>query len=168
MRGNGRRRRGFIFFYGWRTLHRNEPTPAVDATCPACTKPAQLRGKYAQRWFTLFFIPVAPLETREHAPRFTQCGSCKQQFGEPIESFARRFRTTPVNDHSSAIALYNELRDRPDDSAALLKLLAIYEAMGEPREAESSCRAFPAALAGDARCGEALARIRSTPPGCQG
>lgn len=154
-----RHRRGFIIVWGYRTLHLSDGRPTVEMTCPGCRRPTTMRGRVTQKWFTAFFVPVYPLEPRERGTRYSQCTSCKGRFAPTIETLARRAGILAGNDHAAAIRLYNDLRDRPDDAATLLRLLAVYEAMAEPAEADASCRAFPAAFAADPRCAEALRRI---------
>ena len=88
-----------------------------------------MHGRCMQPWFTLFFIPIFPMQSRRASKRFSQCGTCKQMFGLPLEQLAQHVKTidAPRNDHASAIRIYNELRDNPADSERMIKLLSIYD-----------------------------------------
>ena len=63
-------RRAFFILFGWRTIcTRERGAHSVRATCPACREEAELVGLVRRRWFTLLFIPVAPLEPAATAQR---------------------------------------------------------------------------------------------------
>ena len=163
-RGWGRRRRkGFIVIVGWRVISTREDKPPVIGTCPQCgVEDAQLIGRVRRAWFTMFFIPLIPLDSAERAQRISQCCACKHLFEMPIEQLARRARAGGgAADFSTAIALYNTLRDRPDDGRTMLRLLQTYEAMGEVGEAESVAKLFPNAIAADPACETVLRRLRA-------
>lgn len=77
----------------------------------------------------------------------------------PVEQFARRLRSNILRNRSATFVLYNELREYPEDGQRLLRLLEMYEALGEYGEAEAAARHFPKALAAEPRCLLALGRI---------
>src|SRR4051794_28219409 len=132
-------RRGFIVIFGWRVLSTRERTPPVVATCPNCqAEEARLVGRLRRSWVTLFFIPVLPLESAYRAQRISQCLECRTTFEMPVEQLARKARAGTFGgtaNFADAIALYNQLRDRPTDGATMLALLKTYEALREPGEA---------------------------------
>ncbi|HEX4794674.1 MAG TPA: zinc-ribbon domain-containing protein [Humisphaera sp.] len=153
------RRRGFIIIFGSRTISTRERASEVQGRCPHCGEDeARLIGRARRRWFTLFFIPVIPMETSAH--RISQCRECKQMFDMPIEEFARRGGSRGGNDFSESITLYNQLRERPDDGKLMLQLLKTYEQIGEPGEAESAARHYPKAFAAEPQCAVVLERMR--------
>ena len=59
--GRGRNRRGFILFFGTRSIVKNEPQAPVRTRCPKCEQEADLIAKSHRQWFTLFFVPVFPI-----------------------------------------------------------------------------------------------------------
>jgi tetratricopeptide (TPR) repeat protein len=137
-----RRQRGFIIF-GWRTIISNESVPPLRTICPSCRREAHLQGRTHRRWFTLYFIPVFPVGS---ATRFTECVSCKAQFRGTIEQLRNAVAASTAKPFEQAIALYNQMKDTPNDSAKLLQLMQMYAGMKEPGEAISAATAFPGAL----------------------
>src|SRR3954466_6365494 len=108
-------RRGFIVLFGWSNRISDDRTAApLEAPCPNCRQPTTLVGKTSRQWFTLFFIPLIPISK---ARRFTQCSRCGTQFGVPIEEIASRMGQQSQGDFQQAIAIYNNLRASPNDSA---------------------------------------------------
>ena len=155
-------RRGFIIIFGSRMVSTRERASEIQSRCPSCGEDeARLVGRARRRWFTLFFIPVFPMESAANARRISQCCECKQMFDVPIDQFTRRRGSRGSNDFSEAIALYNQLRERPDDGKLMLQLLKTYEQIGEPGEAESAARHYPKAVAAEPQCAVVLERIRS-------
>jgi hypothetical protein len=171
----GRRRRnraGFFVIFGWRVINTRESAPPARATCPACGEEADFVGLLRRRWFTLFFLPVVPLDPASAGQRLCRCNACRTIFDRPLEQVAGRGGTGAVsrggggggggggNDWAYSISLYNKLRDNPTDSGVMLQLLQTYEAMNEPSEAEAAARHFPQAIEADPRCRAVLERMR--------
>ncbi len=52
--------------------------------CPQCESPREFRLKQVRNFFTLYFIPLIPLDV---AGRFLECGSCRGTFDEKIRSY---------------------------------------------------------------------------------
>ncbi|WP_109302227.1 TerB family tellurite resistance protein [Aquimarina sp. AU474] len=72
----------FIIF-GTRGLkHTVNESPILSNACPNCNN-GNLVNKLYRRWFTLFFIPVIPLDVVD---RFYQCDSCKSAYNENIRT----------------------------------------------------------------------------------
>ncbi len=72
----------FIIF-GTRGLkHTVNESPVLSNSCPNCNN-GNLVNKLYRRWFTLFFIPVIPLDVVD---RFYQCDSCKSAYNESIKT----------------------------------------------------------------------------------
>ena len=127
-------------FFGWRTITTREFRRAVRAPCPSCrVADARLVGLARRRWFTLMFIPIVP-----------------------VEQWVRRANGVRRNTFANTIVAYNDLRDHPADGQRLLQLMRMYEELGEPGEAESATRHFPAALAAEPACAAVLDGIRRT------
>ena len=141
--------RGFIIFFGWRGVKGSDGSTPVETICPLCREKAVLRGRVIRRWFTLFFVPVFPVQSVAQGFRFTQCSACKREINGTIEQLARRAPAEGVTDHQTAIRLYNQLRDQPDDAAKLLDLVRVYVSTGDIRDAEAACKMFPAAYTKD-------------------
>ena len=154
------RRAGFIIFFGWRPVATREPgVEPARVTCPNCQREADFVSLLRRTWFTLFFIPVLPLDSRQNAERVCKCTACRTTFDRPLEQFARRLWSEGQTDWSHSIELYNKLRDNPSDGATMVQLLQIYEAMNEPHEAEVAARQFPRAVAAEPRCAAVLGRM---------
>jgi hypothetical protein len=157
-------RTGFIIIFGWRVIAPRDGSPPQELTCPECREQTRFVGRLRRTWFTLFFIPVLPLDSAEAGERVCQCTACKATFEYPLEQMARKAGVSGKSDWQDAIGLYNHLRDNPADSATLLKLLEAYESMGEPGEAAAAARHFPQAYQASEQCQKALARITAAAP----
>ncbi|MBG6133383.1 tellurite resistance protein [Aquimarina sp. EL_43] len=76
----------FIIF-GTRGLkHTVSESPVLSNSCPNCNN-GNLVNKLYRRWFTLFFIPMIPLDVVD---RFYQCDSCKSAYNENIKTILQR------------------------------------------------------------------------------
>jgi len=64
-----------IIMFGWRS--RASAIGHGTFLCPHCGADRQYSHMRMRRWFTLFFIPVIPLNT---LGEFVQCDTCKQNF----------------------------------------------------------------------------------------
>jgi tellurite resistance protein len=71
----------FIIFGTRGIKHTINSSPILKNKCPNCSK-GDLEHKRYRRWFTLFFIPVIPLDTVD---RFYQCNHCKSAYNENIK-----------------------------------------------------------------------------------
>jgi hypothetical protein len=78
----------------------------------------------------------------------------------PNPFLSRKARAAGSGDFAESIALFNEIRDHPNDGTIMLKLLKSYQELRELREAESAAKYFPAAMAADPACTELLATMR--------
>ena len=153
-------RAGFIIFFGWRTISTRDGTPEMRGPCPECGEAdARLVGKVRRRWFTLFFLPVLPLESTGEGHRHSQCKECKQLFDVPIEQLVRRAKANGRS-LSDTFAVYNELREQPNNGQLMLKLMTMYQELEELSEAETAARHFPAAMAAEPKCAQVLNRMR--------
>jgi len=146
--------RGFFIIWGSRNRITGDGRGHFDATCPACNQSVRIEGKIARTWFTLYFIPIFPTGA---GTRFTQCSTCKTQFRGTFEemktALERNLITAPDGTRSQrppvasagfqqAIALFNQLRETPADSAKLARLLRMYLDMNEPSEAISAGKTY--------------------------
>jgi hypothetical protein len=162
-RRHRRHRAGFFIIVGWRMIAVRDGKPPVRATCPQCREEADFVGLLRRRWFTIFFLPILPLDPIDDAQRICRCGACRTTFDRPLEQIARRGGAAASgggSDWSHSIALYNKLRDNPSDGGVMLQLLHTYEAMNEPGEAAAAARHFPKAFEADPRCRAVLDRMR--------
>jgi tellurite resistance protein len=76
----------FIIF-GTRGLkHTVDSSPVLQNKCPNCSS-GDLVNKLYRRWFTLFFIPVIPLDVVD---RFYQCSNCKSAYNENIKQILQQ------------------------------------------------------------------------------
>ena len=154
---------GFIVIAGWGVIAPRHG-PSRQLTCPECKQETRFVGRLRRTWFTMFFIPVYPLDAVEEGEHICQCTGCRTTFEYSLDQMARKSRAAGAANWQDAIALYNLLRDNPADSATLLKLLETYESMGEPAEAVSAASHFPQAFQASEPCRRALERIRASTP----
>jgi len=151
--GQRRRQRGFFIIWGSKNITLRERHPPVVTECPSCHRRGAMYGKATRPWFTIYIvIPLFPIGAKI---RFTECSLCKAQFRASIEEFGQaavRAKSEGGEGFQAAIALYNEMRETPADSAKLLRLLKMYEELGEPREVISAGQTYPAALEGSDEC----------------
>ncbi len=76
----------FIIF-GTRGLkHTVKDSTVLNNSCPNCNN-GNLVNKLYRRWFTLFFIPVIPLDEID---RFYECENCNSAYNENIKSVLQR------------------------------------------------------------------------------
>ena len=71
----------FIIFGTRGIKHAVSDSEILNDSCPNCDK-GNLVNKLYRRWFTLFFIPVIPLDVID---RFYECDSCKSGYNEKIK-----------------------------------------------------------------------------------
>ena len=151
-----RRRNGFFIIWGSRNRITSDGSGSIQALCPACQRMARIDGMKVQNWFTLYFIPIFPTGSAVH---FTQCSACKAQFRASLEEMRRalgggvpgargqgQLGGAQGGGYQAAIALFNSMRETPEDSAKLARLLQMYTDMGEPREVISAGRTYGKAM----------------------
>jgi hypothetical protein len=54
-----------FFFFGWGRQTRNDHGQVIPLECPNCRNKSFWRYISLKTWFTIFFIPIAPYETKE-------------------------------------------------------------------------------------------------------
>ncbi|WP_281988907.1 TerB family tellurite resistance protein [Aquimarina aggregata] len=92
----------FIIF-GTRGLkHTVSDSPVLSNSCPNCNN-GSLVNKLYRRWFTLFFIPVIPLDTVD---RFYECDSCKSAYNESIKTILQRSKEEINENQKRATSIY--------------------------------------------------------------
>ena len=140
-----RRRAGFIYIVGWRVLNTREPQASDPRRkCPNCkVADARLIGRVKRAWFTMFFIPILPLDSAERTQRISQCRECLFMFDMPIEQLARKAGAMSRGELADTFAVYNDLREHPNDGTRLFALLKMYQQLQELGEAEAAAATFP-------------------------
>ena len=128
---------------------------SANAKCPRCGRVGALAGRRVRRWFTLFFVPVFPLDGGRS---FTQCGHCGASFSGPPRRVAGIAARDDVRQVQRTIALYNGLRGSPANSVTLNELMALYLSIGEPEQAVGAAADFPDALNASEQCMVTLGR----------
>jgi tellurite resistance protein len=76
----------FIIFGTRGIKHTVDSSPVLKNKCPNCSN-GDLVHKLYRRWFTLFFIPVIPLDVVD---RFYQCNNCKSAYNEGIKNILQQ------------------------------------------------------------------------------
>lgn len=73
-----------FFIFGWGRRTTNEQGPTVFGTCPNCDKQNWFQLFSFKTWFTLFFIPVIPYESK-HLLICPVCSRGVQLRGDQID-----------------------------------------------------------------------------------
>ena len=77
-----------FFIFGWGHRTNNDRGPTMPANCPNCHNDSWFHFFTYRTWFTLFFIPVIPYESKS----FLLCPVCSSGLelnGEPIDAALR-------------------------------------------------------------------------------
>lgn len=148
--------RGFILFFGTRSIVRNEPDKPVRTRCPKCEQEADMLAKSHRQWFTMFFLPVFPISGKM---RFSQCANCGTTFRVAPERLKTQLDQADHAQRQRAISMYNSLRASPANSVTLNELMSLYSSMSEFDQAISAARDFPAALEASEQCMTTLGRV---------
>ncbi len=92
----------FILF-GTRGLkHTIKESPVLPHSCPNCNK-GNLVHTYSRRWFTVFFVPVIPLNVTD---RFYECDRCKSAYNENIKTVLKQSQQRIVEHQKQARLAY--------------------------------------------------------------
>lgn len=92
----------FIIF-GTRGLkHTVNDSPILSNSCPNCDN-GSLVNKLYRRWFTLFFIPVIPLDVVD---RFYECDRCGSAYNEKIKTILGQSQAVQDNAQHQARYVY--------------------------------------------------------------
>jgi tellurite resistance protein len=92
----------FIIF-GTRGLkHTVSESPLILNACPNC-KSGNLENKLYRRWFTLFFIPVIPLDVID---RFYECTNCSSAYNEKIKDLLTQSQADQQKQQQEAKRLF--------------------------------------------------------------
>ena len=92
----------FIIF-GTRGLkHTVKDSPVLANSCPNC-QGGDLQNKLYRRWFTLFFIPVIPLDTID---RFYECLRCGSAYNENIKTLLAQSAQDQKKENEELRALF--------------------------------------------------------------
>ena len=68
-----------LILFGWRGVERE--TARGEFHCPQCDKTRPYADKSVRRWFTLFFIPVIPLN---HLGSYVECPFCGSAYNRAV------------------------------------------------------------------------------------
>jgi hypothetical protein len=60
------RSKTMFFLFGWGHQTTKDYGPAVPMTCPNCRNNAYWHLLHIRVWFTLFFVPVIPYESKHY------------------------------------------------------------------------------------------------------
>jgi uncharacterized tellurite resistance protein B-like protein len=84
-----------VLFIIWGSTGRNVVVSRGDFHCPSCQSKQPYQHVEVKRYFTLYFIPLFPLET---VGEYVECGSCKETYKRHVlqydpEQEQREFRS---------------------------------------------------------------------------
>ncbi len=94
----------FIIFGTTGLKHTIRENPVLENSCPNCND-GNLISKLYRRWFTLFFIPLIPLDVVD---RFYECDRCKSAYNENIKSVLERSEEEIAENQKHARKIYAE------------------------------------------------------------
>src|SRR5512134_1156134 len=100
---------GCMIIFGTRVRHKK--IGEGEFFCPKCQSTRLYHHKQAVRVFTLYFIPIFPIQ---HLGQFVECQTCGTAFEEAVRSM----RAQP-----SAPALRSSGKDIGDDIATMMKTI---------------------------------------------
>ncbi|WP_430412261.1 zinc-ribbon domain-containing protein [Kordia sp.] len=92
----------FIVFGTRGIKHTVSESPVLENSCPNCDN-GSLVNKLYRRWFTLFFIPVIPLDVVD---RFYECSNCKSAYNEKIKDLLGQSQSIQDNAQHQARYVY--------------------------------------------------------------
>ncbi|MAD81228.1 MAG: hypothetical protein CMJ50_10345 [Planctomycetaceae bacterium] len=78
------RLQGAIAMIIWGSRGITSVVESGQFNCPQCETPQNFNLKQVRNFFTLYFIPLIPLDI---AGRYVECGSCRGTFAEEITSY---------------------------------------------------------------------------------
>ncbi|HPF10913.1 MAG TPA: zinc-ribbon domain-containing protein [Flavobacteriaceae bacterium] len=76
----------FIIFGTRGIKHQIKESEVLSNACPNCNNGDLIHKRY-RRWFTLFFIPVIPLDSLD---RFYECSRCRSAYKESIKNILQQ------------------------------------------------------------------------------
>ena len=94
----------FIIFGTRGMKHTVKESKVLANSCPNCDN-GDLTNKLYRRWFTLFFIPMIPLDVVD---RFYECNSCKSAYNETIKNLLERSKEEIDESQKQANKTYAE------------------------------------------------------------
>ena len=126
-----------LIIWGWRTIFRVIGSGVFS--CPSCGADRNYERRKAQRFFTLFFIPLIPLKT---IGEFIRCTYCKNDFRESVLARPTAAQFTDLLQNTVRGVMVNVLRrggwDHPGARAAAVQEIVTAGAIGygEPNLAQ--------------------------------
>ncbi|MES4792066.1 MAG: hypothetical protein C4321_02945 [Chloroflexota bacterium] len=109
----------FILFGSRRRLKITDPEGVV-APCPNCGKEARFIEKKVRNWFTLYFLPIFPMDK---GLRFVECSHCHEQYAMTLDDVREKLKEREVE--WSRVAEQQKEREE--------KLRARIEVSGDPQ-----------------------------------
>jgi tellurite resistance protein len=94
-----------MIVWGWRTVFRVVGSGVFS--CPSCNADRNYQRRRAQRFFTLFFIPLIPLKT---IGEFIRCVYCKTDFRESVLQRPTAAQFTDLLQNTVRAVMVNMLR----------------------------------------------------------
>jgi hypothetical protein len=127
-----------VIIYGWRGITSTKEQG--DFFCPACggeQRPYKLKS--VRRFFTLYFIPVIPLD---HLGKYVECGGCKNSFDETILEFDpvefEQKLAAELVEHAKRVMILTALADGEVDDEEIDRICEHFEELsGNPLSEET-------------------------------
>src|SRR5690606_27645543 len=94
-----------LLIFGIRGIkHSINDSPVLHNSCPNCNE-GNLISKLYRRWFSLFFIPVIPLNVID---RFYDCDKCSSVYNEQIKTLLQQAKAEVENAQKEAKRIYGK------------------------------------------------------------
>jgi len=94
----------FIIFGTRGIKHAVKDSEVIANSCPNCNDGSLIHRLY-RRWFTLFFIPVIPLDVID---RFYECDRCKAAYNENVKNVLTQSQEEIDASQKAARKIYSE------------------------------------------------------------
>ncbi|MEY9859248.1 tellurite resistance protein [Catenulispora sp. GAS73] len=118
-----------MIIWGWKTVFRVIGSGVFS--CPTCGADRNYERRKAQRFFTLFFIPLIPLKT---VGEFIRCTYCKNDFRDSVLSRPTAAQFTDLLQNTVRAVMVNVLRrggwDHPAARATAVQEISNAGAIG--------------------------------------
>lgn len=114
----------------WGTRGKEKVQGEGSFYCPGCGGTSPYSHKVVKRWFTLYFIPVFPMET---LGEYVQCGGCQGTYKPEILSFDPKVeeekRADEFGQHLKRIMILSALQDGDIDRQERSEIQRVFSAI---------------------------------------
>lgn len=98
----------------WGTRGITSTNQTAQFHCPQCDAPRNGSVKQVRRFFTIYFIPLIPLDV---AGKYVECSACRGTFDEAVLSYNPNEERDEINTHLLRVMVMAALADEVVDNA---------------------------------------------------